>query len=42
VFGDRGRHARLAVGVASLPGDLVLEIEAVIEIEGDAPIGIGQ
>ena len=32
VFGDRGRHARLAVGVAALPGDLVLEIEAVIEV----------
>jgi enamine deaminase RidA (YjgF/YER057c/UK114 family) len=34
VFGDAGRHARLAVGVASLPGDLVLEIEAVIEVDG--------
>jgi enamine deaminase RidA (YjgF/YER057c/UK114 family) len=32
VFGDRGRHARLAVGVAALPGDLVLEIEAVLDI----------
>ncbi|MFM7224937.1 MAG: RidA family protein [Actinomycetota bacterium] len=32
VFGDRGRHARLAVGVAALPGDLVLEIEAVIDL----------
>jgi enamine deaminase RidA (YjgF/YER057c/UK114 family) len=32
VFGDRGRHARLAVGVAALPGDLVLEVEAVIEV----------
>lgn len=42
VFGDRGRHARLAVGVASLPGDLVLEIEAVIEIDGDAPISSGR
>jgi enamine deaminase RidA (YjgF/YER057c/UK114 family) len=37
VFGDRGRHARLAVGVAALPGDLVLEIEAVLTIRGDAP-----
>ena len=33
VFGDAGRHARLAVGVASLPGDLVLEIEAVVEVD---------
>jgi enamine deaminase RidA (YjgF/YER057c/UK114 family) len=37
VFGDRGRHARLAVGVAALPGDLVLEIEAVLTIRSDAP-----
>jgi enamine deaminase RidA (YjgF/YER057c/UK114 family) len=28
VFGDAGRHARLAVGVSSLPADLVLEITA--------------
>lgn len=32
VFGERGRHARLAVGVAALPGDLVLEIEAVLDL----------
>ena len=32
MFGDRGRHAHLAVGVAALPGDLVLEIEAVIDV----------
>ena len=32
VFGERGRHARLAVGVAALPGNLVLEIEAVLEV----------
>ncbi|MBM3691789.1 MAG: RidA family protein [Actinobacteria bacterium] len=32
VFGDRGRHARLAVGVAALPGDLVLAIEAVLDL----------
>lgn len=32
VFGDAGRHARLAVGVAALPGDLVLEIEAVVDV----------
>lgn len=30
VFGEAGRHARLAVGVSSLPADLVLEIEAQI------------
>lgn len=32
-FGDRGRHARLAVGVSSLPADLALEVQAVIAIE---------
>jgi enamine deaminase RidA (YjgF/YER057c/UK114 family) len=34
VFGDAGRHARLAVGVASLPFDIALEIEVVAEAEG--------
>jgi enamine deaminase RidA (YjgF/YER057c/UK114 family) len=32
VFGDRGRHARLAVGVSSLPANLALEIELIAEI----------
>lgn len=27
VFGERGRHARSAVGAASLPGDAVCELE---------------
>ncbi|MCK0210025.1 RidA family protein [Starkeya koreensis] len=31
VFGDAGRHARSAVGVASLPFDVSVEVEAVIE-----------
>jgi len=34
VFGDAGRHARLAVGVASLPYDIALEIEVIAEAEG--------
>ena len=34
VWGDAGRHARLAVGVASLPFDLALEIEVTAELEG--------
>ncbi len=33
VFGDAGRHARSAVGVASLPLDACVEIEAVVEID---------
>lgn len=30
VFGDAGRHTRLAVGVASLPANLVIEIQALL------------
>ena len=33
VFGDRGRHARSAVGVAALPHGIPVEIEAIIEVE---------
>jgi enamine deaminase RidA (YjgF/YER057c/UK114 family) len=32
VFGERGRHARAAVGVPSLPGDAAVEVDAVIRI----------
>lgn len=32
VFGERGEHARLAVGVSSLPVNLALEVEATIAI----------
>ena len=32
VFGDRGRHARCAVGMASLPFNMTVEIEAVVEV----------
>ncbi len=32
VLGDRGRHARSAVGVASLPLNAAVEIEAIIEV----------
>ncbi|MFZ4518480.1 MAG: RidA family protein [Microthrixaceae bacterium] len=39
VFGERGRHARLAVGVAALPGDLVLEVEAVLDVRAAEPTG---
>jgi enamine deaminase RidA (YjgF/YER057c/UK114 family) len=30
VFGDRGEHARSAIGVGSLPGNITVEIEAVV------------
>ncbi len=31
-FGDRGRHARTTVGVASLPSDAAVEVEAIFEV----------
>ena len=31
-FGDRGRHARSAIGVATLPGGIPIEIELIAEI----------
>ncbi|RDD62840.1 RidA family protein [Ferruginivarius sediminum] len=33
VFGDRGQHARAAVGVGSLPLNVAVEIEGIFEIE---------
>lgn len=33
VFGDRGKHARAAVGMGSLPGNIAVEIEMIVEIE---------
>lgn len=33
VFGEAGRHARSAVGMAELPFDIAVEIEAVLEVE---------
>ncbi len=32
IFGEHGRHARAAIGVASLPVNLSVEIEMVVEI----------
>lgn len=32
VFGDRGQHARSAVGMAALPGNAAVEIEAIVEV----------
>ena len=32
VFGDAGRHARAAVGMASLPLGVAVEVEAIFEI----------
>jgi enamine deaminase RidA (YjgF/YER057c/UK114 family) len=32
VLGERGRHARSAVGMGSLPGNITVEIEAIIRV----------
>ena len=36
VFGDRGRHARSAVGMGSLPRGIPVEIEVIVEVEAAA------
>lgn len=33
LFGERGRHARSAVGMASLPLGISVEIEMIVEVE---------
>jgi len=33
VFGEKGKHARSAVGVAALPNNMAMEIEIIVEIE---------
>jgi len=33
VFGERGKHARSAVGVNSLPMGIPVEIELIVEVE---------
>jgi enamine deaminase RidA (YjgF/YER057c/UK114 family) len=33
LFGDNGRHARSAVGMAALPGNIPVEIEMILEVE---------
>ena len=33
VFGERGRHARSAVGMGSLPMGIPVEIECIVEVE---------
>ena len=33
VFGDRGKHARAAVGMVALPGNIAVEVEMIVEVE---------
>lgn len=35
VFGEKGKHARSAVGMNSLPMNMAIEIEMIIEVEDD-------
>ena len=37
VFGDAGRHARSAVGMAELPFDIAVEIELIAEVVRSDP-----
>jgi len=33
IFGERGKHTRAAVGMASLPFNIAVEIDVIVEIE---------
>ncbi|MBC7849182.1 MAG: RidA family protein [Chitinophagaceae bacterium] len=33
IFGDKGKHARSAVGMISLPNNIAVEVELVVEVE---------
>lgn len=32
VFGEKGKHARAAVGMGSLPGNMAVEVEMIVEV----------
>lgn len=33
IFGEKGKHARAAVGMVSLPLNMAVEVEAIVEVE---------
>ncbi len=33
IFGEKGKHARVAIGTNSLPGEAPIEIEMIVEIQ---------
>jgi enamine deaminase RidA (YjgF/YER057c/UK114 family) len=33
IFGDKGKHARSAVGMSSLPNNIAVEVEMIVEVE---------
>jgi enamine deaminase RidA (YjgF/YER057c/UK114 family) len=36
ILGEAGRHARSAIGVGSLPGNITVEIEAIFAVRPEA------
>ncbi len=35
IFGEKGKHARSAVGMNALPSNIAVEIEMIVEVEGN-------
>lgn len=35
IFGEKGKHARAAVGMGSLPGNMAVEVEMIVEVYQD-------
>jgi len=33
IFGDKGKHARSAVGMYSLPSNIAVEVEVIVEVD---------
>lgn len=33
IFGDKGKHARSAVGMVALPNNIAVEVEVIVEVE---------
>jgi enamine deaminase RidA (YjgF/YER057c/UK114 family) len=33
IFGEKGKHARSAVGMGSLPGNIAVEVEVIVEVK---------
>jgi len=33
IFGEKGKHARAAMGMVALPNNIAVEIEIVVEVE---------
>lgn len=34
IFGEKGKHARSAVGMYALPNNIAVEVEVIVEVEG--------